>query len=170
MTNTTQLQQQAEKTIQRTMTVPLSVERAYTLFTEELASWWPTEYTWAQDVLETIAIEPGENGRCFERGPHNFECDWGRVLIWEPPNRLMFTWQISPRREPEPNPAKASKVEVRFEVEASASTHVQFEHRGLDRHGEGAADYHSALDSPQGWPYILDCYLNAAERKANDKK
>lgn len=153
-----------KKTIQRTLTVPVSAARAFALFTAELASWWPAEYTWSQEVLETIAIEPGVNGRCYERGPHNFECDWGRVLAWEPPHRLVFTWQISPKREPEPNPAKASEVEVRFASESPSSAQVQFEHRDLARHGDGADEYHSALDSPQGWPYILDCYLQAANR------
>jgi uncharacterized protein YndB with AHSA1/START domain len=117
MMNTKQFQQD-EKAIHQIMTVPMSVEHAFKIFAEGLASWWPAEYTWSQDVLETIAIEPGEGGRCFERGPHNFECDWGRVLTWEPPHRLAFTWQISPKREPEPNPAKASEVEVHTAISA----------------------------------------------------
>jgi uncharacterized protein YndB with AHSA1/START domain len=81
------------------------------------------------------------------------------VLVWEPPHRLVFTWQISPRREPEPNPARASEVEVRFEAEGPSRTQVEFEHRHFDRHGEGGAEYQAMLGSPQGWPYILDCYV-----------
>lgn len=143
------------------MTVPAPAERAFAIFTEGLASWWPAEYTWSQDVLATIAIEPGEEGRCFERGPHHFECDWGRVLAWEPPRRLVFTWQISPRREPQPNPLKASEIEIRFEPEGPSATRVEFEHRFFDRHGEGWAEYRAALESPQGWSYILDRYVKA---------
>lgn len=160
MINTKQLQPD-EKAIHRTMTVPTSAKRAFAVFTEELASWWPAEYTWSQDVLKTMAIEPGEGGRCFERGPHNFECDWGRVLVWEPPRRLVFTWQISPKREPEPNPAKASEVKLRFEAEGPFTTRVAFEHRHFARHGEGGAEYRAVLDSPQGWSYILDCYVKS---------
>jgi uncharacterized protein YndB with AHSA1/START domain len=84
--------------------VAAPVERAFATFSDGLAGWWPREYTWAQDTLETIAIEPREGGRCFERGPHGFHCDWGRVLAWDPPDRLAFTWQIGPDRVPEPNP------------------------------------------------------------------
>lgn len=163
--NTKQIPQD-EKAIRRRMTVKVQPERAFTIFTDELARWWPAEYTWSQDVLETIAIEPGEGGRCFERGPHNFECDWGRVLTWEPPHRLVFTWQISPKREPEPNPAKASEVEVRFESEGTSGTRVEFEHRHFARHGEDAPEYRAGLDSPQGWPYILDRYLKAVRNSS----
>ena len=79
-------------------------ERAFDAFTGGLSSWWPAEYTWAQSTLEGIAIEPKEGGRCHETGPHGFSCDWGRVLACEPPQRLVFTWQISPDRTPQPDP------------------------------------------------------------------
>ena len=147
--------------IRRTLTAPTSVERAFEQFTYGMASWWPPEYTWAGDVLETIGMEPQMNGRCFERGPHNFTCDWGRVVAWEPPYRVAFTWQISPNRQPEPDPAKASDVEVRFIVEGASTTRVEFEHRNFQRHGEGALEYFRALDSSRGWTYILDSYMEA---------
>jgi uncharacterized protein YndB with AHSA1/START domain len=150
-------------TIQHVLTVPLSAEPAFALFVHKLMAWWPREYTWSNDVLELIAIEPVLGGRCFERGPQRFEVDWGRVLVWEPPARLVFTWQISPRREPEPNPAKASEVEVRFHPRAANTTEVSFEHRLIDRHGAGSAEYHTALSTPQGWPYILGRYQAQAE-------
>jgi uncharacterized protein YndB with AHSA1/START domain len=153
--------QQDEKAIHHSMTAPVSPARAFAIFTEGLANWWPAEYTWSQEALETIAIEPGEGGHCFERGPYGFRCDWGRVLVWEPPHRLVITWQISPKREPQPNPAKASEIEVHFESEGPSRTRLEFEHRHFARHGEGSAEYRTILDSPQGWPYILDRYLNA---------
>jgi uncharacterized protein YndB with AHSA1/START domain len=147
--------------LQRTVTVPAPAERAFEAFTTGLAGWWPPEYTWARDVLETIAIEPRQGGRCFERGPHGFECDWGRVLAWDPPRRLLFTWQIGPDRVPEPNPEKASEVEVRFVENGDASTRVELEHRAFARHGDDGEGYRDALASPQGWPYILDRYAAA---------
>ena len=155
-------EQDTEEAVRRTLTVPVPVDRAFALFTGELATWWPPEYTWAKDKLETIRIESGEGGRCFERGPHGFECDFGRVLAWEPPHRLVFSWQISPTRVPEPNPEKASEVEVRFEPNGPHSTRVAFEHRGFAKHGEGAAEYREAMDSAQGWEYILSRYEEAA--------
>lgn len=141
--------------------VPVPVERAFALFVDELASWWPAEYTWSGDVLDTIAIEPRVGGMCFERGPHGFRCDWGRVLTLRRPDRIVFSWQIGPNREPVPNPELASEVEVRFAA-VEAGARVELEHRGFTRHSGGAADYRAALESPQGWPYILDRYVHAA--------
>jgi uncharacterized protein YndB with AHSA1/START domain len=112
-------------------------------------------------VLDTIAIEPRAGGRCFERGPHGFECDWGRVLAYDPPRRLAFLWQISPRREPVSDPARASEVEVVFVAEVD-TTRVELTHRGFERHGDGAAEYREAMASEQGWPYLLRCYADAA--------
>lgn len=149
------------ESIQRTYSVQVSVERAFDAFTDELATWWPPEYTWSKDTLDTIAIEPKEGGRCFERGPHGFECDWGRVLTWDPPDRLVFTWQISPTRVPEPNPDKASEVEVQFEAEDAETTRVTFEHRGFANHGDGSVEYREAMASPHGWDYILERYRRA---------
>lgn len=143
-------------------TIPASAERAsYAVFAEEFASWYPSEYTWSQDVLETIGMEGREGGRCFECGPEGFWIDWGRVLAWNPPDRLLFSWQISPRREPAPDPKKASVVELRFHEEGPQSTRVEFEHRDFSRHGEDAEGYREALGSEQGWPYILGRYSAA---------
>jgi uncharacterized protein YndB with AHSA1/START domain len=127
-------------------------ERAFAAFAD-LGTWWPPEYSWAGDVLEEIGIEPREGGHCYELGPHGFRCDWGRVTAWEPPRRLVFTWQIGPQREPAPDPARASEVEVRFEA-----TSVTLEHRGFERHGPDHENYRAALASEHGWPYILGRY------------
>jgi uncharacterized protein YndB with AHSA1/START domain len=131
-------------------------ERAFAAFTEDLGSWWPREYTWAQTTLEDIAIEPREGGRCHETGPHGFSCDWGRVLECEPPRKLVFTWQISPDRTPQPDPERASEVEVSFEA-TDDGTRVAVEHRAFDRHGDEGQGYRDALDTEHGWPYMLDC-------------
>ena len=93
-------------------------------------SWWPAEYTWAQTTLEGIAIEPKEGGRCHETGPHGFSCDWGRVVACAPPERLVFTWQISPDRTPQPDPERSSEVEVTFEA-AENGTRVRGRAPGL---------------------------------------
>jgi uncharacterized protein YndB with AHSA1/START domain len=147
--------------IRRVVTVPLAPESAFALFTGDFARWWPTAYTWAGAALETIGIEPREGGLCFERGPHGFRCDWGRVLAWEPPRRLLFTWQISPQRVPQPDPAQASEVEVVFAPQGDA-TEVTLAHRHFARHGDGAAGYREGMASPEGWTYILAQYAAAA--------
>ncbi len=146
-----------DDTAQATANVPASAEHAFAVFTEDLGTWWPPAFTWSQGVLDHVAMEPGEGGLCYERGPHGFRIDWGRVLAWEPPHRLVFSWQISPERVPEPDPAKSSEVEVRFVEQSPSATEVQLTHSHFERHGEGADDYRAAMDE-QGWPVILDRY------------
>lgn len=148
----------SKDSVKVTVKVPISASDAFNAFIDDLHSWWPKEYTWAGDVLERIKIEPKENGRCFERGPYGFECDWGRVLKWNPPHRIIFSWQISPNRVPEPNPEKASEVEIQFKEISNKATKINFEHRNFDNHGKDAETYKKALNSPQGWPYIIDNY------------
>lgn len=154
----------ANNPIQQHLTVPVSADQAFEVFVKELNSWWPKEYTWAGEELDRIAIEPNENGRCFERGPHGFECDWGRVLEYSPPHRIVFTWQIGPDRVPQPSAEKASEIEVLFESEDNR-TGVTFIHRNFEKHGEGAEVYKEALGSPQGWPYILNNFKEAISNR-----
>ncbi len=141
---------------------PLSGPRAFDRFARELHSWWPREYTWSQDVLHDIGIEPRAGGLCFEIGPDGFRCDWGRVLDWEPPARLRLAWQISPRREPIPNPLHASTLTVSFTPNGSQRTDVALVHDDFERHGPGAAEYRDAMASPIGWPLILQRFVEAA--------
>lgn len=151
--------------IRREVTVPASAERAFSIFIDEFADWWPGEYTWSGPVLEDIGIGRGVGGMCYEKGPHGFQCHWGRVLVWEPPQRLVLSWQISPQRIPEPDPERASEVEVRFHSEAASTTRVELEHREFERHGAGAEDYRAGMATPQGWTLILDRYRERVESR-----
>jgi uncharacterized protein YndB with AHSA1/START domain len=148
--------------IRSVVTAPLPLERAFALFARQFGTWWPREYTWSGDTLVDIGVEPRVGGRCFEIGPDQFRVDWGRVLAWEPPKRLLLAWQISPRREPQPDPAKGSEVEVRFEEAGQSHTRVTLEHRRFERHGGDEAAYRDALASAKGWPWILQRYVEAA--------
>jgi uncharacterized protein YndB with AHSA1/START domain len=131
-------------------TVALTLERAFARFTA--LDWWPAEYTWSQETLEDIGID---GSMLYERGPHGFRLDWGRVLDRQSPERLVFSWHIGPTRVPQPDPARASEVEVTFSAERDG-TRVQLVHRAFERHGEGAEEYAAAMASPQGWEYILE--------------
>jgi uncharacterized protein YndB with AHSA1/START domain len=146
--------------ISSTVEVPLSPEQAFQLFTEGLGSWWPREFSWSQDALEEIGMTTAKGGFLYEIGPHGFRIDWGRVLEWEPPDRLVFSWQISPARVPEPDPAKASEVEVRFEP-AGNGARVELTHRAFERHGDGAAEYAEMMGA-QGWPHTLQRFAAVA--------
>lgn len=151
----------AEDRIVRQLVVPASAEHAFGLFAGGMAAWWPPEYTWGGEVLQWIGVEPRVGGACFERGPEGFRCDWGRVLLWQPPRRLVFTWQIGPDRVPQPDPARASEVEVRFTPAGAAETRVELEHRHLSRHGERGDAYRAALEAPGGWDHLLARYAAA---------
>lgn len=142
-------------------TVAAEPDAAFQVFTERLADWWVREFTWSgPDCLQTIAVEPRLGGMAYELGPHGFRLDWGRVLVWEPPQRLVFSWQIAPDRVPEPDPAKASEVEVHFHPGRSG-TRVDLEHRAFDRHGPDADGYCQAMTA--GWEELLGRYAAAVD-------
>ena len=143
--------------------VALPAPAAFDAFTARFADWWPPEYTWSGDALQAIAIAAGVGGLCSEHGPHGFRCDWGRVLAWEPPERLAFTWQIGPHREPVPDPAGASEVAVTFVDGEDGRCRVELVHAGFARHGPEGGPYRDMMASEQGWPYILGQFAEAAE-------
>lgn len=139
------------------VTIALDPEAAFTRFTAGMGAWWPKAYSWSGEAMADMRIDPIEDGACSEFGPHGFRSDFGRVLRVEAPERVVFTWQISPRREPQPDPARASTVEVAF-ARAGEGTEVTLTHSGFDRHGEGAETYCRLMAGDDGWPYILACY------------
>ncbi|MEV4753737.1 SRPBCC family protein [Micromonospora sp. NPDC049559] len=145
--------------------VSAPVERAFAVFTNRLDRWWVKEYTWSgPQALADIGIEPREGGMAYEIGPHGFRTDWGRVLAWQPPRRLVFVWQIGPDRAPVPDPAQASEVEVWFTPAGGERTLVELEHRNFDRHGAAAEGYREALTA--GWQELLSRYADAVETDA----
>ncbi|MCW3839476.1 SRPBCC family protein [Micromonospora yasonensis] len=144
---------------------PTSAERAFAVFTGSLTDWWVREYTWSgPDALAELGVEPRSGGMLYEIGPYGFRNDFGRVLTWDPPRRLVFTWQIGPDRVPVPEPARASEVEVLFLPDGPDRTRVEVEHRNFDRHGEAAEGYREALTA--GWHELLRRYLATVTRAA----
>lgn len=130
-------------------------ETAFALFTLRFSSWWPPEFSWSgAGKLEGIGMEPRIDGFLYERGPYGLRLDWGRVTLWEPPERLRFTWQIGPDRVPVPDPAEATEVEVRFRPVDEGSSRVEVTHSYWDRHGDEAMRYRQ--DFSQAWPYALE--------------
>ena len=149
--------------VRKTITVEVSPERAFAVFTEEIGSWWPLEgKSIGAAKAETAIIEPRVGGRWFEQGEDGSTCDWGRVLAYEPPERIALAWQISSdwRHDPE----ISSEVEVRFIAEGEERTRVELEHRGLAAaYGDQAAQMYDILDSPTGWGEILDAFVGRGE-------
>lgn len=156
-TNSADIRQEVQTySVRSTLHVAVPPQQAYDAFTSGLGNWWVKEYTWSgPESLAEIGIEPRQGGMAYEIGPHGFRADWGRVLSWQPPRRLVFAWQIGPDRAPVPDPARASEVEVRFTPEPGR-TRVEVDHRAFDRHGTDAEGYRRALTV--GWHELLTRY------------
>jgi uncharacterized protein YndB with AHSA1/START domain len=140
--------------------VSLPPERAFSLFVDGIGRWWPLPYTFGEDRCETAAIEPRAGGRWFERNLEGAETSWGEVRAFEPPERIVLSFAISPSRQPDP-PERASEVELRF-APASGGTCVELEHRDFERHGEGGEKLREGMASRQGWPLILASFAREA--------
>jgi uncharacterized protein YndB with AHSA1/START domain len=150
---------QAEQTsIRHSVTVEAPQERAFRVFVERFDAIKPREHNMLRvDIAETV-FEPRAGGRVYDRGVDGSEYQWSRVLAYEPPERLVIAWDISPRWELETDPARASEVEIRFVPETPGRTRVELEHRHLDRHGEGWQGLREGVDADQGWPLYLARY------------
>jgi uncharacterized protein YndB with AHSA1/START domain len=150
---------QAQTTSIRTqIVVEAPVERAFKVFVEDFDRVKPREHNMlAVDIAETV-FEPRVGGHIYDRGVDGSECRWARVLAYEAPNRIVFSWDISPFWQPETDPEKTSEVEVRFIAETPDTTRLELEHRKLDRHGENWEGLRDGVTSPDGWPLYLQRY------------
>jgi uncharacterized protein YndB with AHSA1/START domain len=147
--------QAADTSVRMSIVVEAPIERAFSVFTEDFDRIKPREHNMlAVDIAETV-FEPREGGHVYDRGVDGSECRWARVLAYEPPNRVVFSWDISPQWQIETDPEKTSEVEVRFISEAPQRTRVELEHRNLDRHGPGWEGARAGVDSEGGWPLYL---------------
>jgi uncharacterized protein YndB with AHSA1/START domain len=147
---------QAEQTAIRTdVVVQAPVEHAFRVFTEQFDQIKPREHNMlGVDIAESV-FEPRAGGRVYDRGVDGSECQWARVLAYEPPERIVFSWDISPQWQIETDLERASEVEVRFVAETPDRTRVELEHRHLDRHGDGWQGLREGVGGDQGWPLYL---------------
>jgi uncharacterized protein YndB with AHSA1/START domain len=146
-----------------TVTVDVPIEQAFRIFTESISSWWPNEYhIGAADMAEPV-LEPRMAGRWYERGVDGSECDWGRILVWEPPTRLVLTWQINGRWQFDPDPEHASEIEVRFRADGREQTIVDLEHRLIERLSDGHAIRATISEAGGGWGAILQLYAKTVQ-------
>jgi uncharacterized protein YndB with AHSA1/START domain len=136
-------------------------EHAFEVFTRGLDSWWFRDHHIGKEPMREAVMEPREGGRVYERGIHGAECDWGHVLAWEPPSRLVVAWQIGGDWQFDPEPAHASEYEVRFIAETSTRTRVEFEHRHFERHGEAGRKIRDSVET--GWAKLLATYADTAK-------
>jgi uncharacterized protein YndB with AHSA1/START domain len=147
--------------VRRSVTVTASPERAFEVFTAGFSTWWPLESHHIGATMATEGIiEPRSGGRWFERDANGNECDWGTVIAFEPPHRLLLGWHLTPEWTYDPDPEKATEVEITC-TEADGGTLVELEHRGFERHGEPGTQMRDAVSAPGGWADLLEMYATS---------
>ena len=152
--------QAPDTTVRTEIVVDAPVERAFRVFTERFDRIKPKEHNMlGVDIAESV-FEPRAGGRVYDRGVDGTECQWGRVLAYEPPERILFSWDIDPQWQVETDLARTSEVEVRFIAEGPTRTKVELEHRNLDRHGDGWEGMRAGVEADQGWPLYLRRYAD----------
>jgi uncharacterized protein YndB with AHSA1/START domain len=148
--------------VRKTLTLNVPIEHAFRVFTEGHGKWWPLDtHHIGKVAAATVVIEPCAGGRWYERGIDGTECEWGKVLVWEPPHRLLLAWQIT--ADWRYDLTLQTEVEVTFVAEGPGRTRLELEHRHLDRYRDQAGVMRSIFDSEGGWTGILARFATAAE-------
>jgi uncharacterized protein YndB with AHSA1/START domain len=150
--------QAASAVVRKQIVIEAPAEKAFSVFTERLGDFKPPEHNLLEAPIAETVFEPRVGGHIYDRATDGTECHWARVLVYEPPVRVVFSWDISPAWQLETDPENASEVEVRFIEETADSTRVELEHRNIDRHGPGWEAVAEGVDHDQGWPLYLARY------------
>ncbi len=154
----------AEIPVRQSIRVRASAARAFQVYTEGLDSWWPRTHHIGSSPMTKAVLEGRVGGRCYSEQADGTECEWGRILVWEPPHRLVMAWQVTPTWQYEPDLAKCSEVEVRFTPSPDGSTYVELEHRHFERHGDGGDAMRTAVAEPDGWNGLLRLFGERLEQ------
>ena len=155
--------QETATSVRQSIEVQAPVERAFAVFTQEMNSWWPPEHHILKGPVAEMVLEPREGGDVYDRGADGSVCRWARVLAYQPPERLVISWDINTAWGIEEDLERSSEVEIRFIAEGPERTRVELEHRHLERHGEGWEQMREAISSPGGWRLGLEAFAKRAK-------
>ena len=144
--------------VRKQIVVEATQAEAFTVFTKRFGDFKPPEHNLMSVPIAETVFEPRVGGHIYDRGADGTECRWARVLAFEPPRRVVFSWDIGPTWQLETEPDNASEVEVRFIAETADRTRVELEHRTIDRHGPGWPAVAEGVGHDQGWPSYLERY------------
>jgi uncharacterized protein YndB with AHSA1/START domain len=145
-------------TVRKQVVVDAPIDRAFSVFTDRFGDFKPPEHNLLQAPIAETMLEAKVGGHIVDRAVDGSECRWARILAFDPPDRVVFSWDIGPRWTVETDPAQTSEVEVQFFAESPDRTRVELEHRHIDRHGPGWEAVTDGIDGSQGWPLYLDRY------------
>lgn len=143
--------QTSDTAVRTSITVNAPIERAFSVFTDGIGTWWSPDHHILRGELAEMVFEPRVGGHVYDRGVDGSECHWARVLVYDPPDRVVFSWDISLEWQIETDHEKTSEVEVGFTALGPDRTLVELEHRHIDRHGDGWEQMRDAVGSPNGW-------------------
>lgn len=160
-----------EAVVIKSVRVRASRERAFSVFVEQMETWWPATHHIEKEPFELIVVEPRVGGRWYERTVSGRECQWGTVLGWDPPKGVRLSWHVGPGHDSpdwvaDMDMSRASEVEVRFTPVDEGTTIVELVHSHLDRHGEGWQQLRALFEGPGAWQGILDCFATRIEKEA----
>jgi uncharacterized protein YndB with AHSA1/START domain len=147
--------------VKKSVVVKADVERSFSAFTSRIGKWWPRTHSIGATPQDDVIIEPRVGGRWYERSGDGSECEWGKVLAWDPPGRLILAWQLD--GDWKYNPALVLEVEVTFTALEAGVTRVDLEHRNLERYGDRAAEVREKVGSDRGWLGILKSFVADTE-------
>jgi uncharacterized protein YndB with AHSA1/START domain len=158
---------QPNTSVRASVEVQAPIERAFQVFTDDIVSWWNPDHHILRAELAEMVFEPRVGGHIIDRGVDGSECRWARVLAYEPPRRVVFSWDINLQWQLETDLDKTSEIEVTFIEQGPDRTRVELEHRNLDRHGEDWENMAGAVGSPGGWPSGLARLASRLERPSS---
>jgi uncharacterized protein YndB with AHSA1/START domain len=144
--------------VRKQVVVNAPITRAFAVFTQRFGDFKPPEHNLLATPIAETVFEPRVGGHIYDRAEDGSECRWARILAYEPPNRVVFSWDISPRWQIETDPEQTSEVEVRFVPEDENRTRLELEHRHIDRHGPRWQAVSEGVDGDEGWPLYLARY------------
>lgn len=147
-----------ESVVQTSIVVQAPQDRAFRVFTERIGAFKPRQHNMLSVEIAETALEPHVGGAVFDRGVDGTVCRWARVLAYEPPARLVISWDISPRWQIETDPDRSSEVEILFIAESADRTRLELTHRRLERHGAGWESIRDGVAGADGWPLYLERY------------
>ena len=147
-------------TVRREVVVPVPIDEAFAGFTKRFGDFKPPEHNLLGVRIAETVFEAHVGGAIVDRGIDGSECRWARILAFDPPTLVIFSWDIGPTWQLETNPDNTSEVRVRFIAESADRTRVELEHCHLDRHGPGWQSVRDGVADDQGWPLYLERYVS----------
>jgi len=150
----------ADVVVRRDVVVDVPIDKAFALFIERFGDFKPKEHNLLGAEIVETRFEARVGGNIYDRAADGSECRWARVLAYEPPTRVVFSWDISPQWQLEADLSHASEVEVRFVAVRPEQTRLELEHRNLDRHGPGWESVRDGVGEDGGWPLYLARYAD----------